>query len=282
MPVGAGELVGDLLSHQFCCRHIIVAKVSSGYRRRSRVVVDVPELRRGPHLPAASAGRLTGARSTPSSSRRCCGVLFDDVVAGEPGEVQPVAHLVLQIAQARLAVALPQLALIVVAARRGDARRSPRVDALDRLDVAGRSRYCVPATSDSFLLRSPRRLDARATPGASTATGFSAKSACRPRSRPSLHRPETGQRGQEDVVDVGRRSHSRRRPGRRSMVARDGHRSWSLFSSKPAAVVEPVLKASPSAHEVHAGRRHEDVPAAPVPRPPQPTRPTRITSLPAA
>src|SRR5215468_3298219 len=64
-------------------------------------------------------------------------MLFDDVIAGEPGEVEPVAHLPFQIAPSELAVLFPKSALIPVASRRNYISDSPVVDKLHRLKIAG-------------------------------------------------------------------------------------------------------------------------------------------------
>ena len=58
------------------------------------VIVDVAELRVGPPLPPAHADRLHRMRAQhPVGDVDVVDVLLDDVVAREPGEVQPVADL---------------------------------------------------------------------------------------------------------------------------------------------------------------------------------------------
>ena len=63
-------------------------------------------------------------------------VLLDDVVAREPGEVEPVAALPLHLAHAGRALLHPQVALVPVALRRDDLADLAVLDALHHLEVA--------------------------------------------------------------------------------------------------------------------------------------------------
>src|SRR5438105_1633299 len=82
---------------------------------QSMVVINVPELRCGPDLPAAQPGRGDGVSvlQDPGGLVEVVDVLLDDVVAGEPGEVVPVAHLPFHVGHFRLALDTPERAGVV-------------------------------------------------------------------------------------------------------------------------------------------------------------------------
>ena len=65
-------------------------------------------------------------------------VLLDDVIAGEPGEVVPVADLPLDVAPPRLAVDDPDFAAVPVGFGVRDVADCAVVDALDRFAIVGR------------------------------------------------------------------------------------------------------------------------------------------------
>src|SRR5215471_20870698 len=78
-------------------------------------------------------------------------MLFYDVIAGEPGEVEPVAHLPFQIAPLWLSVLFPKAALIPVAARRNYVSNSAVVDNFHRFDIAGLvTALCAGSNSQPF------------------------------------------------------------------------------------------------------------------------------------
>ena len=148
------------------------------------VVVDVAVAVAAAHLPAAEAGHgADGMRAEdPVHDVQVVDVLLDDVVAGEPGEVVPVAELPLHVAPARLAVDDPDLPAVPVALGVEDLADRAVVDALDRLAVA-RVVPALRAGGDAEALSaasSPARITRR-TPGTSTAAGFSMKT-CLPAS----------------------------------------------------------------------------------------------------
>src|SRR5436305_274109 len=60
-------------------------------------------------------------------------VLFDDVIAGEPGVVEPVANLVFQVRPLRLARLVPEVSDVVVAVPRDDVADHALVNLLDRV-----------------------------------------------------------------------------------------------------------------------------------------------------
>ena len=63
-------------------------------------------------------------------------MLLDDVIAGEPGEVVPVADLPLHVAPGRITVNDPDLAAVPVCLGVEDVADRPILDPLDRLLVA--------------------------------------------------------------------------------------------------------------------------------------------------
>ena len=104
------------------------------------VVEDVAVAFAGAGLPAAEAGDgFDRVRAEdPIHDVEVVDVLLDDVVAGEPGEVVPVADLPLDVAPAGLAVDDPDLAAVPVGLGVDDVADRAVVDALDGFDVVGR------------------------------------------------------------------------------------------------------------------------------------------------
>ena len=110
-------------------------------------------------------------------------VLLDVEIAREPGEVVPVAHLPGHVGPVGLPRLDPDAAAVVVGLQRVNVADLAVVDALDRLlergsrsAGTGRRRRTGSSAFASSQVSSTRR-----TPGASTATGFSAKT-CLPAS----------------------------------------------------------------------------------------------------
>ena len=139
----------------------------------------------GARLPAAHADGLDRVRADrPVDHVEVVDVLLDDVVAGEPGEVVPVAELLLHVGSSSLLARLrsSSAALVPVAPAR---RRSRR---WRRRGSASSSRGSRPGAAAACRRRSPvpssRQLggrEHRADAGPSTATGFSVKT-CLPAS----------------------------------------------------------------------------------------------------
>ena len=77
------------------------------------MIEDVAVLRIGAELSSAHAGGLDRRRAKhPVRHVDVVDVLFNDVIAGEPGEVEPVAQLPLGVGPRRLTWAVPQATLI--------------------------------------------------------------------------------------------------------------------------------------------------------------------------
>ena len=90
----------------------------------------------------------------PSDLVEAVDVLLCDVVAREPGEVEPVAHLVLHVTPLRLTTSVPQAACVVGGLHRRDLTERAVVDPLDRLLL--RELIAVAETRDhdrALLLR---------------------------------------------------------------------------------------------------------------------------------
>src|SRR5262249_29494608 len=104
----------------------------------SEVVVDVAVDRIDTHLPSAEtngAHRLSA--QGPVRTVEIVDVLLHNVVAAQPGEVIPIAHLPLHIAPPFLLGMDPDGSLVPVDARHGDFADSPVLDALHCLEIAG-------------------------------------------------------------------------------------------------------------------------------------------------
>ena len=82
----------------------------------------------GPLSAAHSHGPDRRSTDGPAGHVEVVNVLLDDVVAAEPDEVVPVAHLVLGVAPARLALVGPDRSLVPVDAARGDLADRPFMD----------------------------------------------------------------------------------------------------------------------------------------------------------
>ena len=176
-------------------------------------------------------------------------VLLDDVVAAEPGEVVPVAHLVLQVGPSRLrdraARGCPG------SSSSWPPTISPIAPSWMRFIVsdvrAGGGAACRPRCPGSSWSTSSCGSSTLRMPAPSTATGFSVKM-CLPASTAAsmCSGAEAGRRGQDDVVDVGLRAPSCRasRPTKqwsrltRCLVA------GPAFAQAPRQLVDRSRKAS--------------------------------------
>ena len=112
-------------------------------------------------------------------------MLLDVEVARQPGEVVPVSHLIQHVGPVGLARLGPAAAAVVVGEERRHLADRPVVDAPDASRKPLSYRRQRPDTTDSpFFLASSQLASTDWTPGASTATGFSANT-CLPASTAS-------------------------------------------------------------------------------------------------
>ena len=163
---------GDLAGHR---QHLHAARVLEVDRE---VVVDVAEGRIDPLLAAAHAHRRHRRLADgPLEHVDVVDVLLDDVVARQPGEVQPVADLPLGVGPGRLPGLEPQVPLQPEARARPPPRRSRRRGCASSppgspcCGGAAAPRRCA----SFFLLASSATSKQVRMPGPSTAIGFSVK-----------------------------------------------------------------------------------------------------------
>ena len=133
-------------------------------------------------------------------------VLFDDVIAREPGEVQPVAQLPLDVAPRRLAILLPESALVPRAARGEDLSDPAVLDALQRLEVPGlvaalRARRDAEPFRPGLVGEGEHLADARAV---NRDRLLREDVLARSDRRLEMRGAETRRGGENDVVRVGR------------------------------------------------------------------------------
>src|SRR6266478_1212346 len=97
------------------------------------MVEDVAEMGLGADLSAAECEAADGVAVTerPVDNVEVVDVLLDDVVAGEPGKVEPVADLPFDIGHVAT-FAMPEAALVPVASCGGDGADGAVLDALHR------------------------------------------------------------------------------------------------------------------------------------------------------
>ena len=125
------------------------------------VVEDVAVALAAAGLAAAEGGDgFDGVRADdPVHDVEVVDVLLDDVIAGEPGEVVPVADLPLGVAPAGLAVDDPDLAAVPVALGVDDVADGAVVDAADGFAVVGRvAALRAGGDAELFLVRRACRL----------------------------------------------------------------------------------------------------------------------------
>ena len=110
-------------------RHMLLTRTPFGILELDReVVVDVavlpaPTRTWRPPMPMTFFGIVP---DRPVRHVDVVNVLFDDVIAGEPGEVEPVAALPLHLRHLRRALLHPEVALVPVAPARRRSRQSAR------------------------------------------------------------------------------------------------------------------------------------------------------------
>jgi hypothetical protein len=100
------------------------------------VIEDVAPFRTGADLSSAHPVREHRMRAhRPVDDVDVVHVLFDDVIAGEPGEVEPVAQLPLDVAPLGLTILLPEKSLVPCTSRRDDLADRPVLDPLERFQI---------------------------------------------------------------------------------------------------------------------------------------------------
>ena len=133
-------------------------------------------------------------------------MLLDDVVARQPGEVEPVAHLVFHLAPLGIAPAVPERAGEVVLVHGDDIADGPVLDSLHRLADAV---VVAPAEAgdevQALLLGGPGRFQHVAHAGRVDRHRLLAEDVLAGRDRRlEVVRAEMGRRAEQDHVDVGR------------------------------------------------------------------------------
>ncbi len=178
-------------------------------------------------------------------------MLLDDVVAREPGVVEPVAHLPLDVAPARLARLAPERALVPVGARRQDLADAAVFHAAHRLDVALLvAALRARADTEALGLRGLRRGQHRADPGAVDRHGLLGEDVlARGDGRLEVQRPEARRRRQDHVVDAGRRDHAlvRVQPDEGALFGND---------ARFPQLLEPLARLGDAVGEGVADREH--------------------------
>ncbi len=103
------------------------------------VIENVPELWSGANLAAAHAGRANrmDIAQRPVDNVQVMDVLFANVIAGKPGEVEPVANLPFEVGHLRGSGGVPKTALVPVTAGAGDGAKRPVVDFFHGFEVLG-------------------------------------------------------------------------------------------------------------------------------------------------
>src|SRR5262249_61205302 len=90
----------------------------------------------GAYLAPTAAGRAHGMiTKRPHHRVEIVDELFDDVITGQPGVVEPIAKLELEVAPVRLPLPAPQARRVVVAPPGDQLADLAAVDALVRFDV---------------------------------------------------------------------------------------------------------------------------------------------------
>ncbi|MCK7518839.1 MAG: hypothetical protein MZV64_14475 [Ignavibacteriales bacterium] len=131
-------------------------------------------------------------------------MLFDDVVAGRPGEVEPVAALPLHLAHLGRLLDDPQVALVPVALAADDLADRPLVEAVHELEVALLVAALGPGhDAQAFLGRQFRAGDDRADADRVDGHGLLHEDVlARLDGGLEVEGPEARRRGRDDVVDV--------------------------------------------------------------------------------
>ena len=171
------------------------------------VVVDVTVFLGGAYLPPAEPrdGPDRMRADHPVHDVEVVHVLLDDMVAGQPGEVVPVAQLPLQLTPGRIALDDPDGAAVPVAAGVDDLSDRPALETPDRLLVVG-GVSALGAADDAqpLVLRPPAGFQDPADTGDVHGHRLLHEHVLAGRDGGlQVRRPKMRRRRQDDVVDVG-------------------------------------------------------------------------------
>ena len=252
------------------------------------VVIDLAVLRTGQHLPAPHADGPDGVLVLhhPGAGVEHVDVLLDVEVAGEPGEVVPVPHLVSHLGPVGLPGLVPAAATVVVGEQGNDLADRPVVDAAYGL-AEGVAVAETEARDDREALRLRHlaalqdRVNARGIDGDRL---LGEDVLARLHGRAEVNRPELRRRGEQYHVDTAVEKLLAGVEPHEPVLGADVDLAADLrvLLEDRQALLEPVLEGVGHRDELDVRVGRSACVAAPVPRPPQPTRPTRSTSLPAA
>ena len=278
-PLAADNMIGDVLRAAGHLATVGVQADAIGVFVDDGEVVEDLALLFAADLAAADArsphGRLVV--HDPGRLVQAVDVLLDVEIAGEPGEVVPVAELVLHVAPLGLAGGVKQRRGEVVGLQSQDVADGPVVDSLHDLALGQVVAPAEPGDDrEIFLLRffaggqhgaHARRVDGHRLFAEDVLAGR--------HRRLEVRRAEVRRRGQEHHVDVGGQQLSDRRRSRRSngpartAILLGGTACWRFLklafsrSSKTSAMaINLTLESAARALRT-----------APDPRPPQPIRP---------
>src|SRR5512135_1066760 len=206
-PLGAGDMLGDVvLAAVDLAAHAQDVDALGIFVVDREVVEDVAVGRAGADLAAAHAdGADRVGVERPVDHVEVVDVLLADVVAREPGEVEPVAELPFHVAPARLAGLHPEAPLVPEAAARGDLADRAVAESSHALDVAGLV-LALGAGDDGQVLRLGLlvRLEDLADPGAVRADRLLGEDVLAGLDRGGdVQRPEAGRGGQDHQVHAG-------------------------------------------------------------------------------
>ncbi len=170
------------------------------------VVEDIAELGGNSNLASAHAHHIPRQRPHgPVDDVDVVHVLLDDVIAGEPGEVEPVAALPLHLRHVRQALLDPEVALVPIALGGDDLADLAVPDALHHLEIAPLVTPLRPGDDgQAFLSGQVGGRDHRANPDGIDRHGLFHEDVF-----PGLdggfemQRSESGWCGRDDEVDVG-------------------------------------------------------------------------------
>ncbi len=194
-------------------------------------------------------------------------MLLDDVVAGEPGEVQPVANLPLGVRPRLLTGVVPQAALIPEHLSAQDLADRAIVNSLDGRDVFGlMPALRADADAEALLLGELVGREHRPDAGRVDRDGFLREDVlARCHGRRQVRRPEARGRGEDDVVDVSRQDFLVGvEAGERAVVGNfvlGGERrvAGRFLGQRGAALREPIGQQVAEGHDLDAVRRSHHV-----------------------